>query len=558
LPRPEPSGFPPVSRAPGPNAPRIVPVITSTRALIVLLLVLGASKAVAGEIPLSPIVYTGALGFQFGVQGASDGTNFLIVWRDSRAAIRAARVDPEGRLIDQPTGIRIADPFDSSPVVAWTGRVYLVAWEGAGRMLFVRIDAEGHVLDATPGTLGNLAASPTAAASSRNGAMIVYMGSAAARPSTNVHAALFDVDANVVKTDIPIPRASTGDAPVIASNDGSFYIAWRTVDGGRTVVMGALVSLDGVVGGATVIAATNSGPMLASNGSDFVVAFMDGQPQHLTVRHIDRQGTPLSGTVLPYTTSPRFDGRGNFIGRSGGGYTLAAFDRQQHPIGVVLDGDGAQTGEVPLPSAETVLISNVGSLGRTSRGAQHLRADRRQPGDGDAVVRRRGAANVRADRLRRQLLVVWLEVRGPDGSELRAGRLSLDGTPLDGEGIQLAENINAAPQVVFDGQNFVVAWSDVNAIVINQMTTGGILLDGLRGRVAVEGNQRPFALGSNGVESLLVWTATLNPFSFVPFIHAMRIARDSTLFPPVFIPTRGSKAESRRSKSWRPVCSFLI
>lgn len=520
------------------------PMITAARVVLVSVVALVGSVLMAGEVALSPIVYTGAPGSQIQPAAASDGTNFLVAWRDFRdpsdPAIYVARVDSDGRLMDQPTAIRIPDPAGTSPVVAWTGSVYLVAWEGAGRMRFVRIGADGQVLDPAPRNLGNIAASPAGAASGRNRAMIVYMGSSAAHPPSNVHAALFDVDGNVVKADIPIPPASAGIMPKIASNDQNFYVVWRSFDGVQTVVMGAMVSLDGIVGQGRVIAPAASGPMLASNGSDFLVASMDAQ-QRLRVEHIDRQGTPLSGAVLPYTISPPFTGTDNFIGRDGSGYILAAIDRQQHPVGVVLDGGGAQIGEVALASSNSALPSN---------GKVTLAAWAQTLVGGDIFARIVGvqspetlvsaaAAQQTSARIAfggSCYLAVWLEVRGPDGVELRAGRLSLDGTPLDGEGIQLADHIAAPPQVVFDGQNFVIAWTDGNAIVINQMTTGGILLDGLRGRVEVDGHRGTFALGSNGVESLLVWTETLNPFSFVPFIHAMRIDRDSTFFPSTFIP----------------------
>jgi hypothetical protein len=33
-----------------------------------------------------------------------------------------------------------------------------------------------------------------------------------------------------------------------------------------------------------------------------------------------------------------------------------------------------------------------------------------------------------------------------------------------------------------------------------------------------------------------VWTASLNPFAFMPIIQAMRITRDATFFPPAFLP----------------------
>jgi hypothetical protein len=513
------------------------------RAVSLLTILFVSAALVAGEISVSPVLYTGAPSSQSEVQGASDGLNFLLAWRDFRdplqTAIYASRVDARGRFLDSPTAIRIPAPLASPPVVAWTGSVYLIAWADIARMRFVRVDTGGQVLDLTPRDFGNIAARPVGAASCRNRAMIVYMGSPGARPPSNVHAALFDSDGNVVNRDITIGGASSGEAPVVACNGDNFYIAWRGFDGVAATVQGTLVSAQGEAGQTRTISSAVDGPMLASNGSDFLLAFTDLE-QRLTVAHIDPEGVPTSTEILlPYSMSGRFSSFGNFMGRYRDGYLLAAYDHQQNPVGVVLDGAGGLAGEIALASGSVLLSNDRETLATWAETLVALDIFARIAGSEEApTLLSIAAAQQTSARIASGgvcYLVVWLEIRGSDGGELRASRLALDGTQLDGEGIELADHIFAQPQVVFDGQYFVIAWDDGDAIRINRMMTNGLLLEGVRGRVAVEDHLGAFALGSNGRESLLVWTAPLNSTSFLPFLHAMRIATDSTFFPPIFL-----------------------
>ena len=66
---------------------------------------------------------------------AFDGTNYLVVWEDSRAAqadVYGARVTTSGQVVDDQGGIPIgvADSFQVAPDVAVSGTSYLVVWSG--------------------------------------------------------------------------------------------------------------------------------------------------------------------------------------------------------------------------------------------------------------------------------------------------------------------------------------------------------------------------------------------------------------------------------------------
>jgi hypothetical protein len=78
---------------------------------------------------------------------ASDGNGFLIAGRGTDYALRAARVDADGTVLD-PAGDRIAAGFNGRPKAAWDGTNYIVAFHPVSEVLRVaRLTNAGEVLD---------------------------------------------------------------------------------------------------------------------------------------------------------------------------------------------------------------------------------------------------------------------------------------------------------------------------------------------------------------------------------------------------------------------------
>ena len=82
---------------------------------------------------------------------ASDGTNYLVVWSDSRTggpSIYAIRVGPQGALLDS-SAIRVSATagWQNSPLVAWNGSSYLVIWVGQNTPVGRRVSPDGTILD---------------------------------------------------------------------------------------------------------------------------------------------------------------------------------------------------------------------------------------------------------------------------------------------------------------------------------------------------------------------------------------------------------------------------
>src|SRR5204862_7143695 len=132
---------------------------------VLLLTLLLSPFALAQELPLTGVQYGPAPFSRESPQMASDGTNFLIAWRDARGGngygrVFAARLSPDGRLLDEPTAIGVPDGHDrppssytnSPPAAGWSGSGFVVASCDAecGGMQFVRNHAERPGPDASP------------------------------------------------------------------------------------------------------------------------------------------------------------------------------------------------------------------------------------------------------------------------------------------------------------------------------------------------------------------------------------------------------------------------
>ena len=80
---------------------------------------------------------------------AFDGTNYLVVWTDSREGgpkVYGARVSPGGTVLDQ-DGFAISAAGGSEPAVAFDGTNYLVVWSNQASIIGARVDPGGTVLD---------------------------------------------------------------------------------------------------------------------------------------------------------------------------------------------------------------------------------------------------------------------------------------------------------------------------------------------------------------------------------------------------------------------------
>jgi len=126
-------------------------------------------------------------------------------------------------------------------------------------------------------------------------------------------------------------------------------------------------------------------------------------------------------------------------------------------------------------------------------------------------------------------LAVWDDDRSGSGRDIYASRVTVQGQVLDSAGFCIAGGLSdqAAPDVAFDGENYLVVWRDSSAadlgdIYCARVTPGGLVI-GNYPITTMPGLQiePSIARGSNG-RILILWSGYLDSLDHKP-VKAMRI-----------------------------------
>ena len=358
-------------------------------------------------------------------QIASDGDGFFEVWYDQRdrGAIYASAVTRNGT-VRNPSGIFLAK--GSLPIaVAWTGNSYLAVWTEGNDIAGERFSSDGSVIAPKRVIAPNASISSDALAS--NGKVTVLAG------GNNYY--VLDAEANV----IDLGHTTALHAYVIGT--GEFLVT-----GGPTTHLDSL--------GRYVTRTDRSWPYpIACRKSGCITAYRNS-PGPLAMASYDvdalRPGPTLA--ELP-NAQPSFD--------------LVATDDGY----VVVFGDGVfqRLGAQGYPEGPTIQVPGTGGVTAASNGGDvavllpiSVSKDSFVRNQSNFIVRGNSitqytlgySANAQRDvRIARgtsNYLTVWTE---NDGTY--AGRLSFDGTPLDGRGTLISPETRMT-SVIYDGTSYLV------------------------------------------------------------------------------------------------------
>ena len=436
-----------------------------------------ASAQIAGERAVSTPVYAPVAGV-FGPAIASDGDGFLAVWSDQRdrAAIYASRIARDGTVLD-PLGIFLANAA-SGFAVAWTGDKYLVVWNESNNITALQLAADGRVVAPAHVILRKaqvIGRRPLAA----NGKIAVLI--------TNSGYVVLDRDANVAGIN---SDGFPGEAAYVTGS-GEFIL---TAGGGT-------MRLDSSGRFAT---RTNRGwpGIIACRTGECTTAFANTH-RHLAVASYDPAALVVGPAIELPIDQAAFD-----LATTADGYilvtrtnTLQRLGPDGHPLGPPTVLPGATASEVTIASNGR----DVAVLGTSSTSLTSVIVTRNAVTQPATVA---FSANAQHDvaiaRSDSNYLAVWTE---KDGTY--AGRLSLDGTPLDGRGTLLGSAIGK-PSVIFDGTSYLVvlrndpplyayAYNRPQSTVQVDRATGAVMWVF---RIAA-GSLR---VASNGVSRIAVWT----------------------------------------------------
>ena len=494
----------------------------------ILLITAFAAVVLAGpEYSVGKPAYGPAPGDHWSPSVATDGSAYLVAWRDGRTGVgdrvMFTRVSRSGDVLD-PIGHVIGEGVSSSPQAVWTGSKYLVVWGSNGRLLAVTISRDGEA--STPRVIAENAflTSSRSVVSDGTATLVVHLRGQPPAP----RAVVLDREGNVVR-DVELAPAGPQRSDLSAATNGSeFMVAWSVYTGASSDAEVLRVARDGTPIGEPRNIGFGAGPLLASDGDDYVLV---ARRHHsgLYTWSSRRLESDLSDVTPPLPipqgntmTEPSLVWNGTeylFIAqlysiKAGDPYLLAAVRIGQHgrPVENAFEvenisiGGGVDPGARVATNGSTLLAAWIDSdlieqSGRETRVVARLYSD-----SSLAPLTNERLLSVGANRQLNPVLafddttalVVWRESRG-----IYATRVTADGRSLDERGMQLTASPAAAgPQVVFDGIHWVVAWLERGALEIRFITPfGDVRSDTIRMTGVSD-----FALGSTSRHTLLAWT----------------------------------------------------
>lgn len=326
---------------------------------------------------------------------ASDGSDFLVVWADWRDPesyspdIYGARVDSGGNVLE-PLGIPISVDagYETEPTIASDGSDYMVAWYGIrseGTGIFgARVKADGTVLD--PGgtyfTDGVARALERNAAIASNGAsfLLTFLAERNSLISDidDAYAMRLDLDGTLLDPagfQLSVLPATNGqEDPAVASNGTDFLVAWLDdrdptgdprVYGMRVDSAGNVLDPSGFLIGSSSRNRRESGVLVTSNGSDYFVAWKVVQLANplsaIYGTRVDSDGSLLDPDDI--LLGPCNDScRTADLTSSGEDYFAIWTDRFDRNFGARVGSDGTLLDSVPitLPTGSVPRIASSG------------------------------------------------------------------------------------------------------------------------------------------------------------------------------------------------------
>lgn len=425
---------------------------------------------------------------------------YVVAWRDLRSptepAVYAARVDTLGASQNS-TGVRISDAGGlASCAAASHGNVALVAWDDyasgstAADVFAARFDSAGTVLDPeavrlAPGTNGER---PARVASDGTNYLMVWEDSRG-EDAPDIYCARVDGDGTVLdESGVPVASGAGYQTDPEVSFDGvNYLVVWKDVPGGES---------DGDVRCARV---TTSAVVL------------------------DPSGITVAATAAQeIDPSVCFDGENHLVVWNSGSTVRAA---RVSPAGAVLDPLG-----ISVASSAFAFYGLSAARGDTASLITYVYSSniygRRVSRDGvvmdvtpiSVATHANGESWPEAAFAGGQWLVTWQRYGGTStGQDIYAGRVTAAGAPIDGAGgfvVSTATGYQSDPTVCFDGEDFLVAWSDARSgsgydVYCARVGTDGALEDAAgisAGALAGDQLTPSLAAGSAG-EALLIYSS---------------------------------------------------
>lgn len=379
-----------------------------------------------------------------------DGTNYLISWFTYDENIRATRITTSGTLLD-PDGIDISVQLydEKFPAITYGNGNFFIAWMderngGFGADIYgARVSANGILLDADGLLLSASANKQTYPGCAFDGVnyLVAWQDNRNA-DTLKIYAALINQVGDIVSPGVFQLSNTPGNQryPSVTFNGSNYLVVWADERAGSDIY-GTRVSTQGdILDPSGIQICTHSDaqtmPSVSSNGSQSLVVWVDYRSKSKQIRgaRIDQSGTVLDP-----------DGFQIYSGTNcGAGGIGVSFGSDSYLVVWAWDSGGSNPYDVygGRVSSDGTVIDPGGFVISSAPNNQ----------DGPDVSF--DGTN---------FFVVWMDNRNSVlEDDIYGARVSTDGTVLDTEGVPVstAPDHQHVPDVVFDGEQYIVAWLD--------------------------------------------------------------------------------------------------
>jgi Fibronectin type III domain len=483
-----------------------------------------------------------AAGQQQDTRIAAWAGGFLTVWVDDRSAtapipnsagssyfgeglgslwdIYAARLDAAGNVVDKtPIVVTQAEFYQSTPRVAFNGQNWLVAWQTEREgdryksdVMAVRVAPDGKILDQTPILISAGQTSDDRAvwdvASDGTNWVVTWRGLDSAAGVFTIEGARVGPDGTVLDPNGKTLRHDTWNSSptgVDIAFAGDEYLMTWTESSSTGALKGQLLTAAlEPIGGVFTINASGQRPAVATNGTDFLVTYIDypNGPSWAAAVHgkrVSHAGQVLDATPIPIAPDAGYMQLTRVDAAWDGSVYVVTFEREA--LGTynldVFTAHVAATGQVYNPGGKAVVSAANHQTGpsvapRAGGGVQVVWTDNRtgvadvrtasmsgtwaaSPDQPVALGAPRQTSAVSAAGSNGFLSVFTSEIEG--ASRVLAQRLDPTGKPMDAEPVQLGTG--GRPAVAWNeaAQVYMATWTSGGQVLGRRMAPTGAVLD---------------------------------------------------------------------------------
>lgn len=310
------------------------------------------------------VAYVSALEGQGSPSVAFDGTNYLVVWQDSRNGsydIYGTRIKQDGVILDSAGFAVSSDPYNQKcPAIAFDGTNYLVVWEdyrnsNHADIYGTRISQEGVVLDADDIAISIDTSWRCSPSVGFNGIYYLVVWNDFRNGPSDIYGARIDQSGVVLDS---LGFAISTDvwclaSPAITSDNTNYLVVWQDARSGSYDIYGARIDQSEVVLDTlgipiSVCPSDEQYPAVAFDGSNYLVVWSNGD---IYGARVSQTGILLDTVGIAISTEPNsqsepcisFDGVNYLIAWQDNRYSSLYTDiygARVTPAGVVLDSDG--------------------------------------------------------------------------------------------------------------------------------------------------------------------------------------------------------------------------